>query len=64
MDRKIRKEKYLAVQKILHQDLPYINLWHNKNFAVYRKEIKGVTLSPSGSWRSFLTLYKEPGNGP
>jgi peptide/nickel transport system substrate-binding protein len=62
MDQAKRKSQYDQIQKTIHHDLPYINLWHNKASLVFRKNIKNVSLLPNGSWRQFLTLQKENAN--
>jgi peptide/nickel transport system substrate-binding protein len=54
-----RRQYYYKVQEIVAEDLPYINLWHNKNVAVFRKDIKDVRLFPTGSWETFFYLRKE-----
>lgn len=59
LDPKKRKLAYDKVQEIAHRDLPYIGLWHVKNTAVFRKEVKGVSLHPTGSWESLLGMHKQ-----
>jgi len=54
-----RKAYYDKVQEIAAADLPFISLWHPKNTAVFRKEVKGVTLHPMGTWRVILSMSKE-----
>ncbi len=54
-----RKSAFDKVQEIVLEELPYIHLWHNMNAAIYRSNIKGVELSPTGAWYSFLNIYKE-----
>jgi peptide/nickel transport system substrate-binding protein len=54
-----RKAYYAEAQKIVAEDLPYIHLWHNKNAAVYRKNISNIILYPTGSWEMFVDLRKE-----
>lgn len=59
LNSKIRKQAFDRVQEIAYQDLPFIGLWHVKNAAVFRKELKGVKLHPAGSWLSLTEVYKE-----
>lgn len=54
-----RKVLFAKIQEIIARDLPYINLWHVKNFAVYRKNLREVTLHPNGSWQTLLELSKQ-----
>jgi peptide/nickel transport system substrate-binding protein len=41
-----RKEIYSKIQKIISEELPYINLWHSVNVAVMKKNIEGFVLYP------------------
>jgi peptide/nickel transport system substrate-binding protein len=54
-----RRQAYLKAQEIVAKDLPYIGLWYGANVAVYRKELKNVSLHPAGKWLSLLTVSKE-----
>ena len=54
-----RKNALDRIQAIAASDLPYINLWHNDNAAIFRREISQVQLYTTGSWRTFLGLKKE-----
>ncbi len=58
MDRKKRKRAYDKVQKIIARDLPYISLWHNNNFVVYRSNLEGTVLFPNGSWHALSMIGK------
>jgi peptide/nickel transport system substrate-binding protein len=51
-----RREIYSEIQKILAEDLPYINLWYFKNVCVYQKRIIGLTLSPAGDYDFLKTI--------
>lgn len=53
-DMKIRKSLYLQAQKIVEEDLPYAFLWHEKNFVVYNKSIKGFELYADGRYSSLV----------
>ncbi|MFW7377916.1 MAG: ABC transporter substrate-binding protein [Oligoflexus sp.] len=48
VDQKKRKEIYEEVQNILSKELPYIFLWHEQNFAVINKKVKGFKLYADG----------------
>jgi peptide/nickel transport system substrate-binding protein len=56
-----RRAIYNKVQELAAKDLPFISLWHPMNTAVFRKNIKGVTLHPLGTWRVILSMRKDPG---
>jgi len=59
MNRDKRKELYSYVQKVVAQELPYINLWYEKNVAVYQKNLKGVRLRPDAGFEVFTEIYKQ-----
>ncbi len=48
-DQGLRKRDYAAVQRILLEDLPAINLWAQNAIVVHTKRIAGIHPSPSGS---------------
>jgi peptide/nickel transport system substrate-binding protein len=52
-----RREIYAEVQRIIAEDLPYINLWYGDNVLVHSKRIADVELSPSGNY-NFLKTAK------
>ena len=56
-----RRPYYFQIQELAARDLPFISLWHPKNTAVFRKNIKGVSVHPLGIWRVILAMRKEPG---
>ncbi len=51
------KELYSQIQKIIANDAPYISLWYNTNVAVMKKEIQGLTLYPTATFRVLKNLY-------
>jgi peptide/nickel transport system substrate-binding protein len=60
LDQQKRKAIYAEVQRILADDLPYINLWYFDNVIVYTPRVKGLTLNPSGNYDFLRTAYLEP----
>jgi peptide/nickel transport system substrate-binding protein len=52
-----RKEIYSNVQKLISDDLPYINLWHSVNIALIRKNIEGFILYPDEDMISLKDVY-------
>ena len=50
VDQNVRKQDYAAIQQILAEDLPYINLWYFDNVMVYSKRVRGLALNPSGNY--------------
>ena len=50
VDQQKRKLIYDEVQRILAEDLPYVNLWYLDNVLVHTNRVKGIELGPSGSY--------------
>ncbi len=50
MDQQKRKQIFWEVQKIVANDLPYLNLWYVDNICVHRRRIEKVSLLPSGDY--------------
>ena len=59
VDQDARKQDYAAIQEILAQDLPYINLWYFDNVMVYSKRVRGLELNPSGNYDFLRTAELE-----
>jgi len=51
-----RKPLYVEVQKIVEQDVPYAFLWHEKNYVVYSKSLKGFELYADGRYSSLVNV--------
>jgi len=49
-DQNVRKRLYAALQEVLAQDLPYINLWYFDNVLVHSRRVGNITLNPSGNY--------------
>jgi ABC-type transport system substrate-binding protein len=49
-DREKRRRLLAEVQKIIAEDLPYLNLWYLDNVSVHRKRVANVRLEPTGSY--------------
>ena len=50
MDQQKRRQVFFQVQKIVAEDLPYLNLWFLDNICVHRRRIENVSLLPSGDY--------------
>src|SRR6266566_4131379 len=50
LDQNTRKQLYAEIQRILADELPYINLWYQDNVLVHSKRVQGLTLNPSGNY--------------
>lgn len=53
-----RKLHYQKVQEIVHQDLPMIPLWYEKQVAIARTSVTGFVPSPSGDFSGFMMSSK------
>jgi peptide/nickel transport system substrate-binding protein len=53
-NREKRRAIYSEVQKIVADDLPYLNLWFLNNVSVHRRRVTQVHLTPAGDY-DFLT---------
>jgi peptide/nickel transport system substrate-binding protein len=45
-----RKQLYAEIQRILAEDLPYINLWYFDNVLVHTKRVRNLQLNASGNY--------------
>ena len=50
VDQQKRKVIYDEIQRILADDLPYINLWYLDNVLVHTNRVRGIEMSPSGNY--------------
>src|SRR5713101_3555800 len=49
-DQNTRKQLYAEIQRILAEELPYINLWYQDNVLVHSKRVRNLMLNPSGNY--------------
>jgi peptide/nickel transport system substrate-binding protein len=50
IDTAARKETYAELQRILADELPYINLWYYDNVLVHSKRVSNLQLNPAGNY--------------
>jgi peptide/nickel transport system substrate-binding protein len=55
-DREKRRAILAEIQKIVANDLPYINLWYPDNICVHRDTVKIDAIAPSGDYTFLNTL--------
>jgi len=55
MNQNKRKQLYGEIQRILAEDLPYINLWYLDNVLVHTRRVKNLSLSPPGNYNFLKT---------
>ncbi|MFA4972240.1 MAG: ABC transporter substrate-binding protein [bacterium] len=53
-----RKRIYGRVQQILFRDLPFIPLWYETNYVIYREGLEGVSVRPDASYSVFAKIKK------
>ena len=58
IDPKKRKHIYDQVQQLIHEQLPYVFLFHEKNYVVMRDNVKQFKLYADGRYASLLNVYK------
>jgi len=49
-DREKRRQLYAQVQRMVAEDLPYLNLWYFDNVCVHRRRVSNVQLTPAGDY--------------
>jgi peptide/nickel transport system substrate-binding protein len=55
IDQQKRKQAYAEIQRILAQDLPYINLWYFDNVLIHSRRVANVSPSHSGNYDFLVT---------
>jgi len=50
LDQQKRKAVYAEIQRIVAEDLPYINLWYLDNVLVHTNRVHDIELGPAGSY--------------
>ena len=50
LDQNARKQIYAEIQRILADELPYIDLWYQDNLLVHSKRVQNLSLNPSGNY--------------
>jgi peptide/nickel transport system substrate-binding protein len=57
----LRKPLYVEVQRILAEDLPYIDLWYLDNVLVHNQRVMNLKLNPAGNYDFLRTAELAPG---
>jgi ABC-type transport system substrate-binding protein len=60
VDPKLRKPLYAEVQRILADDVPYINLWYLDNVMVHTSRVRNIQLNPAGNFDFLRTAELAP----
>jgi peptide/nickel transport system substrate-binding protein len=59
LDQNTRKQLYAEIQRVLADQLPYINLWYFDNVLVHSKRVRNLALNPSGNYDFLKTAELE-----
>jgi peptide/nickel transport system substrate-binding protein len=59
-DQGARKQIYAEIQRILADDLPYIELWYFDNVMVHTRRVRNLTLNPPGNYDFLKTAELTP----
>lgn len=60
VDPNARKPLYAEVQRILADDVPYIDLWYLDNVLVHTRRVKNLKLNPAGNYDFLRTAELAP----
>jgi peptide/nickel transport system substrate-binding protein len=60
LDQNVRKQIYAEIQRIVADDLPYINLWYLENVMVHTRRVRNLTLNPPGNYDFLKTAELVP----
>jgi peptide/nickel transport system substrate-binding protein len=60
LDQNARKRSYAEIQRILAEDLPYIDLWYLENVMVHTRRVRNLTLNPPGNYDFLKTAELAP----
>lgn len=58
-DVKKRNKIYSQIQKLIAEDVPYVNLWHFSNAALYSSSLKGFHFHPQANFLPVVDMFKE-----
>ena len=60
LDPNQRKAIYSQIQKVVAEDLPYVNLWHTNNISIINRRVSGYQQHPMGGYLSFWNIDVNP----
>jgi peptide/nickel transport system substrate-binding protein len=60
LDTLLQKEDWLAATRRIHEQLPYIPLWYEGQFAAYRSSIASYQPMPDGNWDGLTAVVFQP----
>jgi peptide/nickel transport system substrate-binding protein len=59
-DQNARKQDYAVIQRILAEDMPYVDLWYFDNVMVSSTRVRNLQLNPSGNYDFLRTAELAP----
>ena len=59
LDKLLANEDWPAATARIHEQLPYIPLWYEGQFAAMRKSLGGYTLKSDGNWDGLAEVYDD-----
>jgi peptide/nickel transport system substrate-binding protein len=62
VDPAVRKPLYAEVQRILAEELPYIDLWYLDNVLVRTRRVRNIKMNPAGNYDFLRTAELAPSN--
>jgi peptide/nickel transport system substrate-binding protein len=62
VDPAVRKPLYAEVQRIVAEELPYINLWYLDNVLVHTRRVRNIRMNPAGNYDFLRTAELAPSN--
>jgi peptide/nickel transport system substrate-binding protein len=60
LDQDTRKQIYAEIQRLVAEDMPYINLWYLENVMVHTRRVRNLTLNPPGNYDFLKTAELAP----
>jgi peptide/nickel transport system substrate-binding protein len=63
LDQEKRKVIYAEIQRIVAEELPYINLWYLDNVLIHTNRVRGIVVGPAGNYDFLRTAELSPENG-
>ena len=58
LDALLAKEDWPAATRRIHDQLPYIPLWYEAQFAAFNRNLKGYSPKPDGNWDDLATIER------
>jgi peptide/nickel transport system substrate-binding protein len=59
LDKLLDAQNWQAASQRIHQQLPYIPLWYEGQFAAMQQNIMGYSLSADGNWDGLVTVTRQ-----